>query len=113
MLWRVAAYSGPGFPRPATNRIGFSSTVAKSKIENGLLLLFFFLGSFFLRSRCCGGFALFLLLGDNFRSGSGFGRGNGWRFFHYGSEDRKRGEIRLHFCRDSRRKLNVTNVNGI
>ena len=50
-----------------------------------LLLLLFFLGSFFLRSRCGGGsFALFLLLGDNFRSGgSGFGRSNDGFFFNY------------------------------
>ena len=76
---------------------------AGSKIENGLLLLLSFLGSFFLRSRSGGGsFSLFLLLGDNFRSGgSGFGRSNDWFFFNYGSDNRKRGEIGLHLCRDS------------
>src|SRR5438552_18403612 len=35
-LWRVPAYSGPGFPKPAIKRICgvFSSTSAQSKIEN-------------------------------------------------------------------------------
>src|SRR5947199_4455532 len=117
MLWRVAAYSGPGFPRPATNRIGFSSTVAKSKIENGKWITSFalFPRSFFLRSRRGGGsFAFFLLLGDNFWSRrSSFGFSNGWFLFNYRGEHRKRREIELHLCCDARSKLNVANVNGI
>src|SRR6266404_7856546 len=119
-LWRVAAYSGPGFPRPATSRIGFSSTVAqpenpKSKVENGLLLLLLFFWSLFLSSRSgSGSFALFLFLGDHFRSSShSFRFGRNWFFFNYGRDDRKRCEIRLHFCGDAGRKLNVANVNGI
>src|SRR6266568_6332491 len=91
-LWRCF-FHGREIQNPKTCPERSGAEPNGSKIENGLLLLFFFLGSFFLRSRCGGGFALFLLLGDNFRSRSGFGRGNGWRFFHYGSEDRKRGEI--------------------
>src|SRR6266480_5789604 len=95
-LCRVAVYSGPGFPRPATNRIDFSSTVARSKIQKlvvseadfenreRLFLLLLFLWTFFLcsRSRGCG-FALFLLFGDNFRPSSRFGFSHGRFFFDY------------------------------
>src|SRR6266478_6180281 len=119
-LWRVAAYSGPGFPRPATSRIGLSSTVAqpknpKSKIEDGLLLLLLFFWSLFFSGwSSSSSFALFLLFGDHFRSGScRFGLRHNRLFFNYGRDDRKRCEIRLHFCRDTGRKLNVATVNGI
>src|SRR5262245_1187199 len=79
ILCRVGAYSGPGFPRPATSRIGLSSTRRQSKIqnrkiENGLFLLLLLFRSFFFasRSRCSSSsssFALFLFLGNHFRSG--------------------------------------------
>src|SRR6476660_8669505 len=100
ILWRVATYSVPGFPRPATKRIRFSSTAVNrkipktcperseaesngSKIENGLLLLLLLLGSFFLRSRSGrrSSFALFLFLGNHFRSGRHCFRLGDYRFF--------------------------------
>src|SRR6266567_9555863 len=110
MLCRVAAYSGPGFPRPATNRIGFSSTVAKSKIqklilseaepngskiENGLLLLLFFLWTW----RGGSSLALFLLLGGNFRShNSSFGRSDHGLFFDNGGEYGEHRQVGWHLC---------------
>src|SRR6266516_4916804 len=95
-LWRCF-FHGREIQNPKTCPERSGAEPNGSKIENRLLLLLFFLGSFFLRSRCGGGrFSLFLLLGDNFRSGGrAFGRSTGWFFFNYWSDDRKRGEIGL------------------
>src|SRR2546423_196440 len=127
-LCRVAVYPGPGFPRPATNRIDFSSTVARSKIqklvvseakrtskiEARLLLLLLFLWTFFLcsRSRGCS-FALFLLFGDNFRPGSSFGFSHGRFFFDYRRDYGERSQIGLHLGSHAGRQLNIAHVNGI
>src|SRR4029434_1786426 len=107
-----------GYTRPAIKQIGFSSTLAKSKNprtrrerrgqnridrQSRLLLLLFFLGSLFLRSRGGShGLALFLLLGDNFRSGgSSFGHSDDGLFFYNRGEDRKCGQVEWHFGRNS------------
>src|SRR5438034_9579375 len=106
-LCRVAVYSGPGFPRPATNRIDFSSTVARSKIqklvvseakrtskiEARLLLLLLFLWTFLLcsLSRGCS-FALFLFFCGNFRLSSSFGFSHRLFFFDYSRDDGDRSQ---------------------
>ena len=55
MLCRVAAYSGPGFPRPAMSRIAVSSTRGQSKIQNRKPKMDYFFsfsfGAFSFRSR--------------------------------------------------------------
>ena len=78
-----------------------------------LLLLFFW--SFFLSSRRRrSSFALFLFLGDDFRSGGRrFRFGYGCLFFNHWREHGERSEIGRHLWRYPGGELNVADVNGI
>src|SRR5438874_298467 len=95
--------------------LAVASENPKPKIENGLFFLFLLWSLFFCSmSRRRTGFALFLFLRDHFRScGCGFCFRRCSFFLHHRRHDRECRQIELYFCRYSRRKLNVTDVNGI
>ena len=109
MLWRVAAYSAPGLPSPATRRMRAGSA---DKTH--------FFGSFSFGADdadgCRGTFAFFLLLANHFgSSGSAFccDFGRDRLFFNRRRQNGEDGEIRLNRRTSRLPVTEITNVNRI